>query len=71
LVDAPANSGKAITSYWIVFTVNSENVTFLGLFHGQHNAEAAAAKIEGARVERVPLREERSAAIPDIKALIG
>ena len=69
LVDAPKNSGEAITSLWLVFTIHNGEPTFLGIFHDQHLAKDYAAKIEGARVERVALRDTARAF--DAKALIG
>ena len=62
---------KQQRSFWIVFKLIDGRPIFFGLFKTHNQATEYAAKIEGARVERVPLREGRSAVIPDIKALIG
>ena len=59
-MDAPANSGEAVTSLWLVFSVQCGEPIFLSLFHSPANAEEAAAQIEGARIERVVVRDKAS-----------
>jgi hypothetical protein len=43
-----------------VFSTTDGQSTFFGLFHDQRNAEECAAKITGARVERVVVRDKAS-----------
>jgi len=41
-----------------VFSTTDGHATFFGTFYDQRNAEEAASKIAGARVERVALRDK-------------
>jgi len=45
---------------WLVFSVQCGEPIFLSLFHSPANAEEAAAQIEGARIERVVVRDKAS-----------
>jgi hypothetical protein len=45
---------------WVVFSVHDGELTFLGLFCDQRNADEAAARIASARVERVVVRDKAS-----------
>jgi len=56
---------------WIVFSVHDNEVSFYGIFHDERLAKEHAAKIEGARVERVALRDTTARATFDAAALIG
>jgi len=60
LVDAPENSGEAVTFLWIVFSLHDGAPTLWGLFHDKRNAERVAAKIIDARVERVIVCDKAS-----------
>ena len=45
---------------WLVYTIQGDALTFFGLFHDQRNADEAAARIAGARIARVTLRDKAS-----------
>ena len=45
---------------WVVFSTTDGQSTFFGLFRDERNAEGCAAKIAGARVERVVVRDKKA-----------
>jgi hypothetical protein len=55
LVDAPENLEVRWTCLlWLVFSIHDGEPTFLGIFYDKRNADEAAARIEGARVDVSP-----------------
>jgi hypothetical protein len=76
MISAPSAAAgrRAVYGSWSAHRESSKShqrlrsLTFLGIFHDQHHAEEYAARVEGAKVARVILRD---APILDVKALIG
>ena len=59
---------------WLVYTIQGDALTFFGLFHDQRNADEAAARIAGARIARVTLRDnaaDRVTILPSMTPLGG